>query len=76
MSLIVATAGMACLAALALGGFTAPTAQADPAYCYSSGNWIVFPDTSGYCLDGESPFNGPGPSYGGGNHRWPSGEDD
>lgn len=55
---------------------TAPPAHAEPAYCYSSGEWIPFPDYSGYCLDGEAPFNGPGPSYGGGNHRWPDGSDD
>lgn len=60
----------------ALGPTVAPSAHADPAYCYSSGEWIPFPDYSGYCLDGEAPFNGPGPSYGGGNHRWPDGSDD
>lgn len=53
-----------------------PQAYADPAYCYSTGQWIQFPDYSGYCLDGEAPFYGPAPSYGGGNHRWPDGSDD
>lgn len=67
---------------MALGLTLAPPAHAevlaplDPAYCYSSGEWLPFPDYSGYCPDGESPFNGPGPSYGGGNHRWPDGSDD
>jgi len=55
----------------------APQAHADsePFYCYSTQQFIPWPDFSGYCPDGEAPFNGPGPSYGGGNHRWPSGED-
>lgn len=48
----------------------------DPAFCYSTREWIPFPGFSGYCPDGESPFDGPGPSYGGGNHRWPDGSDD
>lgn len=62
---------------LALGGFAAPVGHADaPTYCYSSGQFLPWPDFSGYCPDGESPFNGPGPSYGGGNHRYPDGSDD
>lgn len=52
------------------------SAGADPAYCYSTRQWQPFPQTSGYCPDGQSPFDGPGPSYGGGNHRWPDGSDD
>lgn len=42
---------------------------AAPAYCYSTKTWLPFPDFSGYCPDGESPFNGPGPSYGGSDQR-------
>lgn len=51
-------------------------AHAGPAYCYSTGQWMPWPGISGYCPDGEAPFNGPGPSYGGGNHRSPDGSDD
>lgn len=53
-----------------------PQAHAEPSYCYSTGEFIPWPDFSGYCPDGEAPFNGPGPDYGGGNHRWPDGSDD
>ncbi|BBY70110.1 hypothetical protein MPRI_22970 [Mycobacterium paraintracellulare] len=51
-------------------------APLDPVYCYSTQQFLPWPDFSGYCPDGESPFNGPGPSYGGGNHRYPDGSDD
>lgn len=47
-----------------------------PAYCYGTHQWIPWPENSRYCPDGQSPFDGPGPSYGGGNHRWPDGSDD
>lgn len=54
----------------------ASTGPDNPFYCYSTHQWIPWPEFSGYCPDGEAPFNGPGPSYGGGNHRWPDGGDD
>ncbi len=73
MSLIVAA--LASLT-LALGAFTAPVAQADPVFCYSTQHFLPWPDFSGYCPDGQAPFNGPGPSYAGGNHRYPDGSDD
>jgi hypothetical protein len=65
-----------CLA-LALSALVlAPAATAGPAYCYSTRPWQPFPRSQGYCPDGQSPFDGSGPSYGGGNHRWPSGDDE
>lgn len=66
--------------ALILGTITHPPrakGETNPAYCYSTGKWITFPENIGsYCPDGQAPFNGLGPSYGGGNHRWPDGSDD
>lgn len=55
----------------------APSAHADdgPMYCYSTGQWLPWPDISGYCPDGRAPY-GQGPDYGQGNHRWPDGSDD
>lgn len=55
---------------------SAPQSHADPVCCYTTGQFIQWPEYSGYCPDGEAPFNGPGPSYGGGNHRWPDGTAD
>lgn len=48
-----------------------------PSYCYSMGHASScrFPSTPGTTRTGRPPFNGPGPSYGGGNHRWPDGTD-
>lgn len=63
--------------ALAVLAILAPApAEASPAYCYTTGTWNPFPYTQGYCPDGQAPFNGPGPSYGGGNHRWPDGSNE
>lgn len=50
--------------------------EASPAYCYTTGEWLPFPEILGYCPDGQAPFNNVGPSYGGGAHRWPDGTDD
>jgi hypothetical protein len=54
-----------------------PMAPLDPTpeYCYSTGQWLPWPDISGYCPDGQAP-HGVGPDYGQGNHRWPDGSDD
>lgn len=68
------------IAAAAAAVLPLGVASAEPAYCYSTGQWVPWPDTHIFppsaCPDGQAPFNGPGPMYGGGNHRWPSGEDD
>jgi hypothetical protein len=52
-----------------------PMAPPGPTYCYSTGQFLPWPDISGYCPDGQAP-HGVGPDYGQGNHRWPDGSDD